>query len=244
MSPSLLADPPRVALITGSAQGIGKGIALRLAQEGIYIALNDIPQKQAELDLLVSEINAMGSKAISVPADVSNEEQVKAMIQKTVDSLGSLDIMVANAGLCKPGRLVDFSVADFDQLVAVNLRGVMLCYKYAGIQMIKQGRGGRIIGASSIAGRKGPPNLAAYGATKWAIRGMTHSFAMEMAPYNVTVNVYVPGAIMTPMSMSPINHMAGLPPDAPHAYPDVIASLVAYLTKPEAYFITGMKLSY
>ncbi|KAI0072202.1 NAD(P)-binding protein [Panus rudis PR-1116 ss-1] len=202
---------PRVALVTGAAQGIGKAIALRLAQDGIDIAVNDIQSKEDEIVKLASEIEALGRKAVAVPADVSDETQVKAMVDRAVEFLGSLDIMVANAGIGGAKPLIELSGKEFDRVISVNVRGTMLCFKYAAIQMIKQGKGGRIIGAS---------NISVYAATKFAVRGLTQT--LEMAPHEITVNAYLPGMMMTPL------------PD-----PAVIGSLVSYLCKPEAYFITG-----
>ncbi|KAI0072217.1 NAD-P-binding protein [Panus rudis PR-1116 ss-1] len=250
---------PRVALVTGAAQGIGRAIASRLAHDGVNVAVNDIPQKKEQLNELVSEIKAMSREAVAITADLAKEEDTKNMIQETVSSLGSLDIMVANAGLAKGGPLIDFSTEDIDRLIAVNLRGVIFSYKYACMQMIKQGRGGRIIGASSGIGKKGTANLAAYSATKFGVRGLTQSMAMELAPHDITVNAYVPGTILTPMLQAVVDgfskdksiddpwaharKMMGLPLDAPIAGPEVVASLVSYLCKPEAYFITGQSIS-
>ncbi|KAF8901437.1 hypothetical protein CPB85DRAFT_1227824 [Mucidula mucida] len=130
-----------VAIVTGSAQGIGRAIALRLAQDGFDVALNDLPTKEEQLQLLLKEITSIGRKCIIVVADISSEEQVKVMIDNTVSALGSTDVVV--------------SVEDWDGTFSVNCRGTFLCYRHAAAQMIKQGRGGRIIGASSVIGKQG-----------------------------------------------------------------------------------------
>jgi len=240
----------RVAIITGAAQGIGRAIALRLAADGLDVALNDLSNKHAELDQVVSDITSTGRRAIAVPADCTSESAVEAMVNTVVAKLGSVDVMVANAGIVISGPFLDITISDWDRVWSVNVRGPMLCYKYAAIQMVKQGRGGRLIGASSIAGRKGSPCAAAYSATKFAIRGMSHSSAEELAKHNITVNTYAPGFIETAMTTSekdaenggPLSTAklgAGLPLSTPHASPEVIASAVSFFVRPESHFITG-----
>ncbi|KAK7034582.1 hypothetical protein VNI00_012211 [Paramarasmius palmivorus] len=189
-----------VALVTGSARGIGKAIALRLAQDGFDGALNDLSSKTDQLKDVEKEIMAIGKRTVVVTADVSNEDEVKQMIEKVVEVLGGLDVMVVNAGICTAAPMVETSTELWEQTFAVNSRGTFLCYKYATIQMIKQGRGGRIIGASSGAGKQGAKYLMAYSASKFAVRGMTQSAAWEAAKYGITVNAYAPGAIDTELA--------------------------------------------
>ncbi|KZT00678.1 NAD(P)-binding protein [Laetiporus sulphureus 93-53] len=244
---------PRVAVVTGAAQGIGLSIALRLADDGLDVAVNDIAAKSDQLQDVVAQIQAKGRRALSVPGDVSREDDVRNMIAVVVGELGGLDVMVANAGIAIHKPFVETSTEDWERIIAINLQGVMLCYKYAAIQMIKQGRGGRILGASSQAGKKGTTNLAAYSATKFAVRGLTQSVALELAPYNITVNAYAPGFIITALAHHPddalnggpgstVKKMFNLPLDSPEAGPDTIASIVSYLAKPESHFITGQTI--
>lgn len=238
---------PRIAVVTGAAQGIGRVIALRLADEGLDVAVNDVASKTDELQELVSQIQARGGRSLAVPADVSVEGDVEVMITKVVQEFGRLDVMVANAGLAFYKTLIELPIEDFDKIVAVNIRGVMLCYKHAAIQMIQQGKGGRIVGASSVAGKQAVPMMSAYCATKFAIRGLTQSAALELSKYGITVNCYAPGLIKTTLTSGITNRSGGvdlwkaleLPPNVPVGEPEVIASLVSYLIKPEAYFITG-----
>ncbi|OBZ77780.1 Diacetyl reductase [(S)-acetoin forming] [Grifola frondosa] len=239
----------RIAFVTGAAQGIGEAIALRLADDGLDVAVNDIASKGRELAAVVNAIEAKGRRAIAVPGDVSSEEETIAMIDKVVEVLGGLDVMVANAGILRISSLLSTSVEDWETTMAINVRGVMLSFKHAARQMIKQGRGGRIIAACSAAGKRASPDVAAYSASKFAVRGLTQSAALELAKYDITVNSYAPGAIVTPMISRPddaVNGGAGSTilksfglPNVPTADPSVIAGLVSYLVKPEAYFVTG-----
>ncbi|KZT10213.1 NAD-binding protein [Laetiporus sulphureus 93-53] len=245
----------RIALITGASQGIGRAIALRLAEDGLDVAVNDIQSKHSQLEAVVAEIKAKGRNAIAVPADVSKDEEVKTMVAQTAERLGGLDVMVANAGILLTKLLVDTSVEEWDRVMAINARSVFLAYKYAAKQMIAQGRGGRIIGASSVAGRMGCLDLGAYTASKFAVHGLTQTGALELAKYNITVNAYAPGLIKTPMTVSEEEdkRYGGAPgaaakvafglPNMPDAGPEVVASLVSYLAKPESYFITGQTIS-
>ncbi|KAJ6564634.1 NAD(P)-binding protein [Mycena capillaripes] len=236
-----------VALVTGAAQGIGKSIALRLAEDGYDVAANDIPSNSEKLDAVVAEIQAKGRKGAKCIADVSQDEQVKGMVEQVVEELGGLDVMIANAGIL--GKLVpvaELTADEWDRIMKINGRGPFLCYKYAGIQMVKQGRGGRIIGASSLAGKQGQANTAAYCASKFAVRGLTQAAAMEFGAHGITVNAYAPGAVDTPMiavlhdmveqvtKMSPLNKI-GVPED--------IANLVSFLVSKESQFITGQTIS-
>ncbi|KAG6910348.1 hypothetical protein DXG01_011417 [Tephrocybe rancida] len=248
-----------VALVTGAGQGIGRAIALRLADDGFDVAVNDITT--TGLETLVEEIKSKQRKSTFHVADISFDKQVKGLITDVVEHHGGLDVLVANAGIPKWKPLLEKMAQwmllatedDWDKLFAVNAKGTFLCYKYAGAQMVAQGRGGRIIGASSVAGKRGAANMAAYSATKFAIRGLTQSAAIELGPHGITVNAYAPGPIETSMlhyfdgkdaaffqgksedlqeklsKSSPVGRI-GIPAD--------IASLVSYLASKESGFIT------
>jgi len=245
---------PRVAIVTGASKGLGHDIALRLADDGLDVTINS--RNAAELEVVADEIRAKGRKVLAFVGDVSDEDVVKGMVGKTVEVLGRLDVMVANAGMSVLSRVVDMDLKDWNRCMDCNLASTMLCYKYAARQMIEQGEGGRNLGASSILGKKGGPDSSAYVATKFAIRGLTQCLAIELAPHNITVNTYAPGVILTPMTDygaldqqhggshgAYTKYVCGIPPDGPHSSSgDPVASMVSYLAKPEAYFITGQSI--
>ncbi|KAK0192780.1 NAD-binding protein [Armillaria mellea] len=250
-----------VALVTGSARGMGRAIALRLASDGFNIVLNDIASQKVNLEALRSEIEELGKKAFIYIADVSKEDEVKAMMDKTVEGLGRLDAMVANAGIC-PGisSLMDITAEQWDHTFAINTRGIFLCYKYAAIQMVKQGWGGRIIGACSVTGMRGrnePFELhvghqSLYSASKFAVRGLTQSAAMELGTHQITVNAYAPGFIDTPMTRSvfpgegfaeTVRQYENVAALKKTGQPKDLAGLVSYLASPESHFITGQAIS-
>ncbi|KIK80065.1 hypothetical protein PAXRUDRAFT_250617 [Paxillus rubicundulus Ve08.2h10] len=235
-----------IALVTGSAQGIGRAISLRLAKDGYDIALNDIPSKYSQLRAVADDIGKSGRKALVLPADITVEEQVKGMVQEVTKELGGLDVMIANAGVA---QLLPLTSRDWEHIMAVNARGPFLCYKHAAEQMVKQGRGGRIIGASSLAGKTGLPLTSAYSASKFAVRGLTQTAALELGRYGITVNAYAPGAIQTPMTeeLARGDNSEVLASDQESATwianPEDIASIVSYLVSKEAHFITGQCIS-
>ncbi|KAJ7083456.1 NAD(P)-binding protein [Mycena epipterygia] len=241
-------------VVTGAAQGIGREIALRLAADGLDVALNDISAKTAELQGVQDEIVRLGRKAGVFPADVTVEDDVRSMIEAIVADFGGVDVMVANAGICKGGAFLDVSIDDFDRTLSVNVRGVFLCYQYAARQMVAQGRGGRIIGACSLAGKQGAPKLSCYSASKFAVRGLTQATALELGPHGITVNAYAPGILESPMTDS-FAHAAGIDPkviyDRQAAKTPVgrngqlsdVAAVVSYLASSSSSFITGQTIS-
>ncbi|KAK0219916.1 hypothetical protein IW262DRAFT_1272514 [Armillaria fumosa] len=197
-----MASTKGVALVTGSSQGLGRAIALRLAEDGFDVSINDLPSKTKELDALAADIMAKGRRSSVVPGDISVESDVISIIDNTVHELGALNILVANAGICSARSIMDTSTEDWNRIFTVNGLGTFLCYKYAAKQMIKQGHGGRIVGASSIAGKQGYGDLAAYSASKGAIRLFTQSAAREFGPYGITVNAYAPGKLHRSLNYS------------------------------------------
>ncbi|CAF4522180.1 unnamed protein product [Rotaria sp. Silwood1] len=187
------------ALVTGAARGIGRAIALRLARDGLNVAINDTAASSLELNSVRQEIETMGRKSAAIIANVSIDKEVKAMVQNVVKELGSLDVMVANAGIAQVKPLIDVTAEEWDSMFATNMRGVFLCYKEAAKVMIDRGKGGKIIGACSIVGYKPFPMLSPYSASKWGVRGLTQAAAMEWAKHKITVNAYCPGIVRTAM---------------------------------------------
>ncbi|KAI9459858.1 hypothetical protein BJY52DRAFT_298078 [Lactarius psammicola] len=242
----------KVALVTGSARGIGRAIALRLAEDGFDVAVNDV-SGTPELDGLVKEIESKGRRSLGVPADVSLEPEVERIVQKVVQDLGSLDVMVANAGIISFESFLNITVENFDRLMAVNARGTMLCYKHAGKQMIAQGHGGRIIGASSLSGKQASNVIPTYSATKFAVRGLTQAAAQEFGQHGITVNAYSPGVVDTSLidslkvtdGTSPIaiDDVSASTPVRRIGTPEDVAGLVSYLASDGSSFITGQCVS-
>ncbi|OQU96348.1 hypothetical protein CLAIMM_02443 [Cladophialophora immunda] len=189
-----------VAIVTGSSRGIGRAIALQLAEDGMDIALNDIQAQLPQLQAVKAEIEKKGRKTSTFVADVSVEEQVEKMVADVVTEFGELNVMVANAGILVPKSILEVSVAEWDRVQSINVRGVFLCYREAAKQMIKQGKGGKMVAACSTAGyRPSASHSVAYSTSKWAVRGLTQSAAMEFAKYDINVNAYCPGPVDTDM---------------------------------------------
>jgi meso-butanediol dehydrogenase / (S,S)-butanediol dehydrogenase / diacetyl reductase len=246
----------KVALVTGGGRGIGYAIAQRFADEGAAVAVLALHAQSAER--AVQEIVRRGGSAMSLSGDVSDEEDVRTAVEETVGTLGRLDVMVNNAGTIAMKPVVETSVETWDRVLDVNLRGVFLGCRAAARQMIAQGTGGRIINASSGAGRQGNALIAAYAASKFGVIGLTQSLAVELAPHGITVNAYCPGHVTsTPMwdeidreltSRSGEERGAAKraaeaePPLARAGRPEEVAAAVAYLASDEAAFVTGASL--
>jgi meso-butanediol dehydrogenase / (S,S)-butanediol dehydrogenase / diacetyl reductase len=202
----------KVALVTGGGRGIGWGIALALAAEGADIAVIDTDLVDNEYNQygvvevggyqaaqkVVGEIQGLGRKAIAIQADVTKWEQVEAMVQRTVEELGGIDISVHNAGVINVVSVEEMTEAAYELVMDVNVKGVFLCCKAVIPQMKKQG-GGKIINTASIGGKNGFATLAHYCASKFAVVGFTNCLAKEVARDNITVNAICPGIVRTAM---------------------------------------------
>ena len=246
----------RVALVTGAARGIGRGIAVRLAADGLDVAVNDIEENENELEEVAESVRGAGRRALTVTADVSDPGEVEGMVGRVADELGRLDVMVANAGIAQVKPLLEITPEDFDGLMSVNLRGVFLCYQ-AARQMIRQASGGKIIGAASIAAHKGFAMLGHYSASKWAVRGLTQAAAQEWAEYGITVNAYCPGIVGTAMwdliDEKLAEHMGLQKGEALQQYselialgrveePEDVAAFVSYLASRDSDYMTGQSV--
>ncbi len=246
-----------VAHVTGAARGIGKAIALRLAADGHDVAVSDLPGMRDILSETEKEVAAHGVRTLSLTGDVSDQASVQALVADTVAGLGSLDVMVANAGIAQTKPLLDVTPEEYDRVHAVNGRGVFLCYTEAARQMIAQGTGGKIIGAASIAAHKGFALLGVYCSSKFAVRSLTQSAAQEWAEHGITVNAYCPGIVDTTMweeidrDLGDLNHVgkgesmaamaAGIALGRVSTGDDV-AKLVSFLAGPDSDYMTGQSV--
>ncbi|KLT42567.1 acetoin reductase [Cutaneotrichosporon oleaginosum] len=189
----------KVAIVTGAAQGIGAAIATRLAHDGFDVVIADLKSADAKATAVAKTCEAAGARAAVIPVDVRSEEDVGALVAATVEQLGRVDVMVANAGIGPPVDFLETTTRTMNDLWEINIRGVMYCYQAAARQMIKQGDGGRLIAASSIAGLTGFPQLGMYSASKFAVRGLNQCAAAELGKYGITCNTYNPGVVQTDM---------------------------------------------
>ncbi|KZT19760.1 NAD(P)-binding protein [Neolentinus lepideus HHB14362 ss-1] len=242
----------RIAIITGAAQGIGRAIALRLSRDGLTVAISDLPSKRGTLEDVAKDIHASGGHTMTVEADVSQEKDVNDLVTIVTDKLGGLDVMVANAGLGLYRPIIEMSMAEFDNIQSVNTRGLLMCYKAAARTMIEQKRGGRIIGASSIIGKKGFAAASAYSASKFAVRGLTQAAACELGPYGITVNAYAPGVIDTALAQRHVSHpetgfsMPQLTAQSALGrlgQPDDVANVVSFLASRDSSYMTGQTIT-
>ncbi|KAH9943614.1 hypothetical protein B0H21DRAFT_748720 [Amylocystis lapponica] len=196
--------PARIAIVTGAAQGIGRQIALRLADDGLDVAVSDLPSQASLLEAVAVDIRQKGRRSLAIFADVSVEKDVHTMVEQAVAELGGLDVMVANAGIATLAPILEITMEEFDRVFAINVKGTLLCYQAAAKVMIGQGRGGRLIGASSVAGKKGIAYYGSYSTSKFAVRALTQTAASEFGRHNITVNAYAPGLIETELRESTI----------------------------------------
>ncbi len=187
----------KVVIVTGGAQGIGEGIATRLAREGAHVAVADLNGDKARS--VAETLNRSGGSAIGVAVDVAERAQVQAAIAQTVQSFGRLDIIFNNAGFNKPLPFLEVDEANFNAILRVNAWGVMVCTQEAAKQMIAQGQGGKIINTASIAGRQGYAEFAPYCASKASVISLTQAAAREFAKHKITVNAFAPGVVVTPL---------------------------------------------
>jgi meso-butanediol dehydrogenase/(S,S)-butanediol dehydrogenase/diacetyl reductase len=187
----------RVVMITGGAQGLGEGIARRLASEGASVVIADINGALAKS--VADELKGQKKKAMAVTVDVAERKQVHAGIKQVVDAFGKLDVMFNNAGFNKPVPFMEVDESNFNSIMRVNAWGVMVCMQEAARQMMAQGRGGKIINTASIAGRQGYAEFAPYCASKSSVISLTQAGAREFAKHKITVNAFAPGVVVTPL---------------------------------------------
>jgi 3-oxoacyl-[acyl-carrier protein] reductase len=233
----------KVALVTGSAQGIGKSIALVLARDGADCIISDVNLELAEKT--AEEIRSTGRKALSVRSNVVDAGDVAAMMQAGIDEFGKIDILVNNAGITRDGLLMRMKDEDWDQVLNVNLKGAFLCIRAVSRTMMKK-RSGRIINIASIVGAMGNVGQANYVASKAGLIGLTKTVARELASRGVTCNAVAPGFIETAMTQVLADDvkeklMAQIPMGRLGSTEDV-AHAVRYLASDDAAYITGQVL--
>jgi len=231
----------KVAIVTGSGQGIGKASALALAKRGCNIVVPDITNKIHEV---VKEIEASGSQAIAAKTDVSNRKQVEAMVKTALAKFGRIDILINNSGIYPLKNLIDMTEEEWDKVLNINLKGTFNCTKAVLPTMIKQ-KYGKIVNIASIAGTTvGYAGLTHYCASKAAILGFTKAAALELAQFGINVNAIAPGPVETPSLKANLNGGTLEPiiqtiPIRRLAQPIDIANLVVFLASDESSNITG-----
>ena len=229
------------ALVTGASRGIGEVIAVRLAKAGARIAVNYHTGADGA-SRVVDDILSSGGEAFAIGGDVSKEDQAECMIKQAVKQLGKLDILVNNAGITRDKLLVRMSAKEWDEVIAVNLRGAYLCMRFALPHMIRQ-RYGRIVNISSVVGVSGNPGQANYAASKAGLIGVTKAMAREVASRNITVNALAPGYITTAMverlTEEAQQRILDRVPMGRFGTPEDVAEAVTFLSTDAAGYITG-----
>ena len=234
----------RVAIVTGSGQGIGREIALMLAEQGASIVISDVNAATAKE--VAAEIEAKNGKSIAIPVNVTVAAEVNKLVEQTLSSFGHIDILVNNAGITRDGLLLRMSEADWDLVLNINLKGAFICTQAVLRHMIRQ-RWGRIVNIASVVGLTGNAGQANYAASKAGLIGLAKTTAREVASRGITVNAVAPGFIDTGMTQKlsdnvkqeflkqiPLGYF-GLPKDVAYA--------VAFLVSEEAHYITGQVIN-
>lgn len=246
----------KVAVVTGAARGIGRAIALQLAQDGAAVVVADLNVAGAEA--VAAEIVHHGGRARGMHVDVAHLDGPLRLVGQVVQAFERLDVMVANAGIIQVKPLLDLSASDWDAMFAVNVRGVFLSFQAAARHMVAQGSGGRLLATASIAAKMGSPYQSHYQASKAAVVGLVRSAAWEFGPQGITVNCYCPGVVDTDMwryidaergklmGREPgalIKEMAGRSPLGRIEAPEDVAPLVSFLASEDSRYITGQAIN-
>ena len=236
----------RVAIVTGSARGIGQAIALKLAEVGANLVVNDIESATEPLESVAAEIRALKRQSLAVTADVSAAEDVNRLVETAVGKFGRIDILVNNAGVTRDQLLMRMSDEEWDTVLNIDLKSAFLCTRAVIRHMIKA-RWGRIISIASVVGMVGNAGQANYASAKAGIIGLTKSIAKEVGSRGITANAIAPGYIQTKMteqiSEAQTQEMLKRIPLASLGTPRDVAEAVAFLASEEARYITGQVLN-
>ena len=231
----------KIALVTGASRGIGKAIALHLAEEGAQIIINYAKNSEKAKEV-VAAVESSGGKALAMQADVSCWQEVEKMVDSIYEKFGRIDILVNNAGVNRDELLISMEKEDWDAVINTNLGGLFNCTKAVAKYMMIQ-KNGRIINMSSVAGERGGRGQSNYAASKGGVNAFTRSVAMELAPKKVTVNAIAPGVIETEMSSTVIRRAKDFILNSVAlkrlGQPEEIAKVVAFLASDDSSYITG-----
>ncbi|RED76886.1 SDR family NAD(P)-dependent oxidoreductase [Cohnella phaseoli] len=231
----------KVAIVTGAGRGIGKRIAMDLAKAGASVVVNYAHSEQGALEI-VDQIASMNGSAIAVKADISSLEGVDHLVRQAVDEFGRIDILVNNAAVDPTEDFFEVTEAFWDRVVNTNLKGAFFCAQACAREMVKLGKG-KIVNISSVHGTLTMPRYAVYASTKGGINAMTRQLALDLAKFNIQVNAIAPGATeVEKLADNPLHdkeHVGSLIPLGRIGYPEDVANVVAFLTSPEADYVTG-----
>ncbi|MFD0896738.1 SDR family oxidoreductase [Loigolactobacillus binensis] len=248
--------PQKIAVITGAGQGIGRAIAKVLAADGFFVAASDIIMAAAQRT--VSEIHQQHHQAAAYQANVIYQHDLVQLVEQVVAEHGHIDVMVNDAGIVKVGPIEQITNKEVDELLAVNVKGVLFGIQAAAKFMKRQPTGGKIINAAGLGGMEGMPLLSAYSASKFAVRGLTQAAAKELAPYHINVNAYSPGIVASPLWDIVNAQVEKLDQDSRQLalkqfkerialnrieQPGDAANLVAFLASDRADYITGQTIA-
>jgi len=238
----------KIAIVTGARRGIGRGIALKLAEAGADVVVSDISQEDCQK--VVEEIKAIDRKGLAVKCDVTQKSEVEEMVRKTVEEFGKVDILVNNAGIAPFKPFLELTEEDWDKVIDINLKGQFLCAQAAAKEMVKN-KWGRIVNIASIASGQvgvGFPNIAHYCASKGGITAMTEALALELSPQGINVNAIGPGVIETAMTEGLLSNpevkkgILARVPKRRTGQPEDVAAAVVFLASDEADYVTGAVL--
>lgn len=235
----------KTAIVTGGARGIGRAIALKLAEAGANIVINYTSSSKAAEET-VEEVQKLGVSALAVKADVSKNDEIENLVKQVLNQFGSIDILVNNAGIARDNLLIRMSEQDFQDVIDINLKGAFICTKHVSKVMIKQ-RAGKIINIASVVGVMGNAGQSNYAASKAGLIGFTKSVAKELAKRGINVNAVAPGYIETDMTASlpekvREDFMINIPLSRPGKAQDV-ANAVLFLSSEYSEYITGQVIN-